>query len=52
MNTDRKFWALGFVAMCQSATFAPQQDSPLFDHLVGAREKRRRDFDADNFSRL
>jgi hypothetical protein len=41
INTDRKFWALGFVAMCQEATYAPQQTAPLFDHLVGAGEQRR-----------
>jgi hypothetical protein len=28
-----------FGAHCQSATFAPQQDSPLFDHLVGTGEQ-------------
>jgi hypothetical protein len=25
-------------AMCQEATYAPQQTAPLFDHLVGAGE--------------
>src|SRR6476619_1415808 len=34
INTDRKFWALGFVAMCQEATYASQQTAPLFNHLV------------------
>jgi hypothetical protein len=28
INTDRKFWALGFVAMCQK-----------FDHLVSAHDE-------------
>src|SRR6476659_2441376 len=35
---------------CQSATCAPQQNSPLFDHLVGADEKRWRNGQADRFS--
>ena len=47
IDTDPKFWALGFVATGQSATFAPQQDSPLFDHLVGAGEQRRRHGEAE-----
>jgi hypothetical protein len=38
--------------MCQEATYAPQQTSPLFDHLVGAREERRRDFEAERLRGL
>src|SRR5215475_10383105 len=33
-------------------TFAPQQKRPLFDHLVGAGEQRRRNFDADRLGGL
>jgi hypothetical protein len=32
------------VAMGQEATYAPQQKLILFDHLIGADEKIRRDF--------
>jgi hypothetical protein len=32
INTDRKFWALGFVAMGQEETLAPQHGRQLF-HL-------------------
>ncbi len=46
INTDRKFWALGFVAMCQEATYAPQQNRGLLNHLVGLREQRRRNVEA------
>jgi hypothetical protein len=28
-------------ALCQEPTYAPQQTTPLFDHLVGAGEQRR-----------
>jgi hypothetical protein len=31
INTDRKFWALGFVAMCQEATLYRGRD-----HIVSA----------------
>ena len=34
------------VAKCQSRHFALRQNSVLFDHLVGAGEQRRRDFEA------
>ena len=47
INTDRKFWALGFVTIAQKATFALQQIF-LFNHLVGAGEKRRRDREAEH----
>jgi hypothetical protein len=33
-NTDRKFSALGFVAMCHEATYAMQQIWSLFDHFI------------------
>src|SRR5262245_6637434 len=31
---------------CQEATYAPQQTAPLFEHLVGAGENRRRHIEA------
>ena len=43
INTDRKFWALGFVAMCQQRSF---------DHLVGAGKQRRRNFEAERLGGL
>jgi hypothetical protein len=46
-NTDRKFSALGFVAMCQEATYAVQQKEALFDHLVGTGEQCCGHFDAE-----
>src|SRR6476660_8262051 len=30
INTDRKFWALGLVAMCQEETYATRQNSLIF----------------------
>jgi hypothetical protein len=40
INTDRKFWALGFVAMCQEATYASQQNRAVIRsrRLRAARE--------------
>src|SRR5262249_49133266 len=38
--------------MCQSATFARAANRRLLDDLVRARENRRRDFEAESFSRL
>jgi hypothetical protein len=52
INTDRKFWALGFVAMCQEATYAAQQRTLLFDDLIGHREQRWWNFKAERISRL
>jgi hypothetical protein len=42
MSPHRR-WA----AMCQEATYAPQQTALLFDHLVGAGEERRGHFEAE-----
>src|SRR5262245_27726607 len=33
--------AAGTAASCQEATYAPQQTTPLFDHLVGDGKQRR-----------
>ena len=38
-------WLLA--AMCQEATYAPEQTAPLFDHLVGAQQERLRDRQAE-----
>jgi hypothetical protein len=38
--------------MCHKATYAVQQKEALFDHLVGAGEQRRRDFEAKRASNL
>jgi hypothetical protein len=38
---------VGTAEKCQEATYAPQQTAPLFYHLVGAREQRRRNFEAE-----
>ena len=37
---------VGTAEKCQEATCAPQQTTPLFDHLVSKREKGRRNLDA------
>src|SRR5262245_29385407 len=39
-------------ALCQKRTNAPQQKVPLFDHLVGAGEERRRHFNAQRLGGL
>jgi hypothetical protein len=52
INTDRKFWALGFVAKCQEATYAVQQENASFDHLVGALLEKPRHFEAKRLSSL
>jgi hypothetical protein len=31
----------GASALCQEATYAPQQKHPLFDHVISDREQRR-----------
>ena len=39
-------------ALCQSLPYAPQQISPLFDHLVGAGEQGWRHFEAKRLGSL
>ena len=39
-------------AKCQSLPYAPQQSALLFDHLVGAGEELRRNFDAQRVRSL
>ena len=39
-------------ALCQKQTYAAQQIAPLFDQLVGARQQRLRDGDAERLCRL
>ena len=52
INTDRKFWALGFVAMCQEATYAVQQNCSLFDQRVGALLELQRYVEAEHLCGL
>ena len=44
INTDRKFWALGFVAMGHERTHAVQQSTLSFDHFIGSQHQASRDF--------
>ena len=37
-------------ALCQKQTYAVQQSSPLFDHLVGAHQQWRRHVDTERLS--
>jgi hypothetical protein len=37
---------------CQEATYAPQQTTPLFDHLIGTLLQKQRHLDADHLGGL
>ena len=43
---------LGTAEKCQEATYAAQQRTLLFDHLVGDGEQRRRNLKAERLGRL
>jgi hypothetical protein len=38
--------------ICQEATYAPQQTTPLFDHLIGTLLQKQRHLDADHLGGL
>ena len=42
IHTDRKFWALGFVAMCHLRTFASLTKSLLFPKIPSASKVKGR----------
>ena len=41
---------IGMSALCQKRTYAPQQDRPLFDHLVSALLQLNWDVEAERLS--
>jgi hypothetical protein len=43
---------LGMSALCQKRTYAPQQISPLLNHLVGGRNQRRWHGEAEHLRRF
>ena len=46
LKTDKRRH-VGMSASCQKRAYAPQHTGSLFDHLVGEREQRGRNFDAE-----